>query len=380
MQEPLAKMLTKELGLIVNPIAGMGGSVGLKGTDGPSILAEAIKRGAHPVATERSIRTLHSLKRMISPIRVVTCKGEMGQKAAATAGIEFELLPLEVEQSTTANDTISAARLLAERRVGLLLFAGGDGTARDISQAVGAHLLALGIPCGVKNYSAVFARSPEAAGELAASFLNGEVGTVDCEVVDFDELGMREDRIVTRICGILRVPSSVRFMQSAKSITTAPDEQLEQGAIAKFVVEEMDPGFQYVLGPGSTTNMIADYLKSKKTLLGVDVFFKGKLLARDVTADELEALVQQSPTKLVLTPIGGQGFIFGRGNQQFSPGVIRKVGKQNIIIVCTRTKLANLPQRRFLVDTGERELDEELRGYWRIVAGYREFIVVKVES
>jgi predicted polyphosphate/ATP-dependent NAD kinase len=372
-------MLSQVIGLIVNPIAGMGGSVGLKGTDGTSVLEEALKRGAHPVAAERSVRALRSLKRNEPSIRVVTCPGEMGEKEATEVGIQFELLPLNIKQPTTGDDTKSAAQLLAERRVSLLLFAGGDGTARDISQAIKTQLAVLGIPCGVKNYSGVFARSPEAAGELAAYFLRKEVGTVDCEVVDFDEQQMRQDRITTRLCGILRVPSSVRFMQTAKSVMTAEDEEFERSAIAKFVVEEMNSDFQYVIGPGSTTHMIADFLRSEKTLLGVDVFFKGNLIAKDVTAEELRALVQQRPMKLVVTPIGGQGFIFGRGNQQFSPSIIRSVGKENIIIVCTRTKLASFPQRQLYVDTGDPTLDAELCGYWRIVAGYREFIVMKVQ-
>lgn len=367
------------IGLIVNPIAGMGGSAGLKGTDGPKILEEALKLGAHPVAAKRCIRTLTCLKHNMPSVRVMTCPGEMGENEALEARVAFELLPLHIHKETTAADTRLAATQLEERAVKLLLFAGGDGTARDVSEAVNARIAALGIPCGVKNYSAVFATSPEAAGEVAALYLRDEIGTIDSEVLDFDENQMREGKITTKLSGVLRVPSSRRFMQNAKSTSYTPDEIAEQEAIAKFIVEEMTPEFQYVLGTGSTTSKIAEYIGLEKTLLGVDVIFQGKFVAKDVTGKELEEIVQKRPTKLLITPIGGQGYLLGRGNQQLTPSAIRKIGKENIIIICTRTKLVNLPQRRFQVDTGDRSLDNELRGYWRAVVGYREFAVVQLE-
>ncbi len=372
-------MPVPSVGLIVNPIAGMGGSVGLKGTDGPEILKEALKRGALPVAPERCIRALISLKQSMPSLKLITCVGDMGEQEALKAQIPCELLHISVKEKTSAVDTKSAAQQLETRGVKLLLFAGGDGTAHDISDAIDARIAVLGIPCGVKNYSAVFATSPEAAGDVAASYLLDEIGTTECEVLDFDEHQMRNGRIATRICGLLRVPSSKLFMQNAKSISSALDEEAERESIAKFMVEEMNPKFQYILGPGSTTSTITDYLGSEKTLLGVDVLFEGKFLAKDVAGKELEEIVRKWPTKLIITPIGGQGYILGRGNQQLTPSVVRAVGKENITVICTRSKLMSLTQRRFLVDTGDRALDKELCGYWRVVVGYREFAVVKVE-
>jgi len=366
------------MGLIVNPIAGMGGSVGLKGTDGAEILAEALRRGAKPVAPDRCKAALSSLKQAIPGVRLVTCPGQMGEKEAAEAGVAFDLLPIDVGDKTSASETQAAAKLLAERSIELLLFAGGDGTARDISGAVGAKVPVLGIPCGVKNYSAVFATSPYVVGDIVASYVRGEIGAVESEVLDYDEEAMREGVITTRICGTLRVPNSRRLMQYAKSATPT-DATLENEAIAKFIVEEMEPNIQYILGPGSTTNEIAKYLHVEKTILGVDLILNRRLDRKDLTGRELESIIRERPSKLVISPIGGQGYILGRGNQQLTPSALKAIGRDNIIIVCSRTKLAGLGQRRFLVDTGDHELDENLTGYWRVVTGYREFAVVKVE-
>ena len=366
------------LGLIVNPIAGIGGAVGLKGTDRPEILEEALRRGGHPVAPERSIRALRAVKRNLPEVNVITCPGEMGENEAAAADVHCDVIPIQLMERTTAADTLKAAKQL-EDQVSLLLFAGGDGTARDISEAVDTHIPVLGIPCGVKNYSGVFASSPEAVGGAVALFMENKNATVDSEVLDFDEDSMRNGRIQTRICGILHVPSSRRFMQNAKSAPFSLEGDIEQEALAKFVVEEMDKELQYVLGPGSTTSKVAELLNVQKTLLGVDVILRGRLVARDVTGGELEDLVRMRSTKLVISPIGGQGHILGRGNQQITPNVIRTIGKENITVICTRSKLANLPKRKLHVDTGDIRLDNELVGYWRIVVGYREFAVIKVD-
>ena len=366
------------VGLIVNPIAGIGGTVGLKGTDRPEILEEALRRGGKPISPERSIRALKAVKRNLPAVNVITCPGEMGENEAVAAAVHYDIIQIQLGESTTAVDTRKAARVL-EGRVGLLLFAGGDGTARDISEAIDAHLTVLGIPCGVKNYSGVFASSPEAVGGAVALFMQNQNATIDSEVFDFDEDSMRNGRLETKISGILRVPSSKRFIQNAKSASFSLEEESEQEALAKFAVENMESEFQYVLGPGSTTSKVAELLGLPKTLLGVDVIFEGKLVARDVTGRELEDLVQSRSTKLVISPIGGQGHILGRGNQQITPFAVRAIGKENIIVICTRSKLANLPERKLLVDTGDIRLDEELGGYWRILAGYREFAVVKVK-
>ena len=52
-------MLT--LGLIINPLAGIGGSVGLKGSDGAEIVKEAFSRGATCKSSERTRLALNVL-------------------------------------------------------------------------------------------------------------------------------------------------------------------------------------------------------------------------------------------------------------------------------------------------------------------------------
>lgn len=197
----------KLLGLIVNPIAGMGGRVGLKGTDGPEILEQAIRLGAKPIAPKRAAEALHAL-RASSPLKVeiLTCPQEMGEKPAREAGFSPLVIEGRPREITTPEDTKSAAKILKERRVDLLLFVGGDGTARDICEAIDQETPCLGIPAGVKVYSAVFSTNPRAGGELAASHLDGEAPVVDAEVFDVDESAFRMDRISARLYGYLRVP------------------------------------------------------------------------------------------------------------------------------------------------------------------------------
>ncbi len=273
----------------MNPIAGIGGSAGLKGIDRPESLEKALRRGGRPVAPERSIRALDAMRQKLARLKLVTCPAKMGEEEAIAAGVPYELLNIPFREKTTAIDTRVAAKQL-EARVKLLLFAGGDGTAHDVSDAVDSRVTALGIPCGVKNYSGVFASSPEAVGEVVALFMRGEIETVESEMLDFED-SMRKGRIETRICGILRVPSPRRFVQNAKSTT----------------VEQMNPKFQYILGPGSSTSKIAERLGVDKTLLGVDVIFEGKLVAKDVAGGDLEKLVHKHSTKLIIVPIGGGG-------------------------------------------------------------------------
>jgi predicted polyphosphate/ATP-dependent NAD kinase len=168
-------------------------------------------------------------------------------------------------------------------------------------------------------------------------------------------------------------------MQGSKSATSL-SEDAELNAIAEYLVEEIDPVSTYILGPGSTVERIAERLGVKKTLLGVDVVKgDGKVLGRDMNETALLGLVSKSSTKIIISPIGGQGFLFGRGNQQISPDIIRRVGVGNIMVVGSRSKIEALHPRRLLTDSGDEETDRQLRGYRRVITGYREEMVVKVE-
>lgn len=368
------------LGLLVNPIAGMGGRVGLKGTDGPEALRRAIELGAKPVSPKRAEEFLGELARLNVPVSLLVGAGGMGEDEALSRGIRPEAVFGERKEDTSAEDTKAIAREMAEEGADLIAFCGGDGTARDVMDAIGRSAPALGIPSGVKVHSAVFAINPIQAARIAARFLRGEIAAVDAEVLDIDEEAYRAGRLGIRLHGYLKVPSEDSLMQRSKSIgPEVEDEEENKRAIARYVSELMRDGSIYVVGPGTTTKAILDELGLEKTLLGVDVVRDGRLLAKDANEGEILRAIRGSPAKIIVSPIGGQGFLFGRGNQQISPDVIREVGLENIMIVATRRKIASLSPRRLLVDTGDADLDAALRGYARAIIDYGEELVIKVE-
>jgi predicted polyphosphate/ATP-dependent NAD kinase len=267
-----------------------------------------------------------------------------------------------------------------DKKVDLLLFAGGDGTARDICSAVETSLVCLGIPAGVKIHSGVFGSHPARAGELAALFLQKSVQrTVEAEVMDVDEEELRREIVSARLYGYLRIPHVERFLQRTKAGSTG-NEKYSQEAIAAEVTGDMSDEFYYLVGPGTTTSAILQRLGLDHSLLGIDLVWQNKLLGKDLNEAQILDKIHGKPTKLILTPIGGQGFLLGRGNQQISPEVIRQIGKDNIIVVAARQKIHSLNSRPLLVDTGDEAVDQTLMGYYRIVTGFREAIIYKVAS
>jgi len=372
----------KRVGFLVNPIAGMGGAVGLKGTDGRKTLRDAVRKGAKPVSLERGLRFLEEVQRRSQGIELLTAPGKMGASVADQLKLEHELVG-RIGKTTASDDSIRIARLMRRKRADLIVFCGGDGTARDVLEGVGHEAPALGVPAGVKIYSSVFAINPAAAAESTVAFLEGQIPMRLGEVVDVDEIAFRKNRLSVKLFGYLTTPDSGPLMQASKS-ATGLSEDSELDAIAEYFIEEIDPGTTYVLGPGSTIERIAKRLGVNKSLLGVDVV-KGDGTAMRLDVDEatLMALISKaspkSSTKIIVSPIGGQGFLFGRGNQQISPQVIRRVGVENIIVVGSRSKIEALHPRRLLTDSGNDEIDQQLRGYLRVITGYREEMVVKVE-
>jgi predicted polyphosphate/ATP-dependent NAD kinase len=373
----MADKKTKTLGLIVNPIAGMGGRIGLKGSDDLESVAAARAQGAEPNAAPRAVRTLQALRRSELEIQILTYPHEMGAEAARLAGYEPRLLG-EIESGATGpQDTRRAARQMAAQPVDLLLFVGGDGTARDIVAAVGEGPVVLGVPAGVKMHSSVFAVSPRQAAALIELWFRDQCETRLMEVMDIDEEAFRQGRLSAQLYGYLRIPFASGMVQASK--LGASSDQAAAQAIAEEVLEGLAPGELLILGPGSTVLPIGEALGIEKSLLGVDVVRDGKLLAKDADEARILALLDEHPAKIVVTVIGGQGYIFGRGNQQISPDVIRAVGRQNLIVVATPDKLRALegPMR---VDTGDPALDAELVGYQRVVTGYHQSSLRKVEA
>lgn len=369
----------KKIGFIVNPIAGMGGRVGLKGTDGKAY-KEALRRGAKPVAPERAKRFLRELVRLgvHREIEFYSAPSIMGADYLRQQGIETTTVGELKRKETTAEDTKRITGELMDK-VDLIVFVGGDGTARDIIEVVDKKKPILGIPSGVKIYSSVFATTPEKAAQVLEYYVK-DLAEIDIgEVLDIDEEAFRNDKLVVKRFGealTIRVPGLV---QGSKEPTTLDETELEnQKAIARYIVENMEENTLYILGPGTTVKALADELGIPKTVLGVDAVYNRKLVGKDLNEQQLLSLLDKyGKAKIVVTPIGGQGFIFGRGNQQISPDVIRKVGKKNIIVVATRRKMHRL--RTLRVDTGDPEVDAMLRGYIRVVVDYNEELVVKVE-
>jgi predicted polyphosphate/ATP-dependent NAD kinase len=370
-----------KLGLIVNPVSGLGGRVGLKGSDGEEIQARAKVLGARPIAQARAVETLNRLATFKSRIELLTYPYSMGEEEARECGLEPTVIGSISREKTTAADTKKAATEM-KSRVDLLLFVGGDGTARDVYEAVKYEVPVLGIPSGVKMHSSVFAVNPQRAAQLVMKFLKGEVVFRNAEVLDIDEAAFREKRVSARLYAYLRIPYERDLVQQAKSGSPSVlDERICQEAIAEYIIERMDNNYYYILGPGTTVKAIADRLGIKKTLLGVDAINRGKIVAMDLDENQLLNLIEGKKVKIIVTPIGGQGYIFGRGNQQISSEVIRKVGKENIIVIATKNKLLSIGiGQPLLVDTGDLEVDETLSRYTRVVAGYNEEIVAKVTT
>jgi predicted polyphosphate/ATP-dependent NAD kinase len=367
------------IGLVVNPIAGLGGRVGLKGTDGETAERRALELGAVPEASNRAATALQSLHRLVPAVALLVAPGSMGEAAAKAAGVHHLVVGSLTGSRTSAADTRRLARDLRGAGAELLLFAGGDGTARDVESAVGTRVAALGIPAGVKIHSSVFAVDPRAAGEIAAAVARGiSVELVDEEVVDFDEDAYRAGRIELRLHGVLQVPHLARLVQSRK-VPSPSTTSIALQEIAIDVAERVGHDV-LVLGPGTTTRAIAQRLGVAKTLVGVDVIDHWGLVASDVNEKQLIALAMKRALRLVISPTGGQGFLFGRGNQQISPAVIKLVGRDRIEIVCAPAKLAALGGRPLLIDTGDSSVDAMLAGYFAIVTGYGERTMYRVAT
>ena len=370
------------VGFIVNPIAGMGGKVGLKGTD--DVVKEAVKRGAKPIAARRAVDFLRKLKEYDAyvPIELLTCPGVMGGKEIEAVGLVSMALPMHIARQTTAADTEEAVRLLNQRKVDLIVFVGGDGTARDVLDAMqGAEQVpVLGVPSGVKMYSGIFATSPSEAADVVSAFAQNEAEVTEVEIMDADERAIRKDIFAVKLYGLLRCPFLSAHVQRSKQVSPETiDERDNQVAVARFIVEEMRRDGTYILGPGTTVKRVAELLGVEKTVLGVDIYKNGRVI---LDVDEKRILTKVNDwqnTWIILSPIGRQGILLGRGNQQISPTIVKLVGKERIIVAATRNKLQSIEKNVLRVDTGDAQVDETLRGFIRVVTDYREWRLVQIQ-
>jgi predicted polyphosphate/ATP-dependent NAD kinase len=307
----------------------------------------------------------------------LTCAGSMGADALAEAGFEAFEVVYTPSDPPASEDTRRAASAFVEAGVELVVFCGGDGTARDVCAAVQRRVPVLGVPAGVKMYSAVFGVSPPRTAEILLAHLEGRLGVSDAEVLDVDEEAFRRGRLEVRLHDTALTPHEPTLVQSAKQVIVEPTEARAKAEIAEHVCEAMErePGKLFLLGPGSTVASIAELAGIEKSLLGVDAVRGGGVVARDLAERDLLAMLDTVEREggavcLVLSPIGAQGFVLGRGNQQLSPEVVRRIGIDRIVVVATPMKLSHTTALRF--DTGEPALDAELAraGYWPVVTGY----------
>jgi len=350
---------SKTIGFIVNPVAGMGGAVGLKGTDGQQILEQALYLGAKPIATERAKTFLTALLSARSHLKLVVGAANMGEAEAKKLGYACWVIG-ESKPETTSKDTQTVVNAIIETGVDLLVYCGGDGTTRDIQKIVGLKLPVLGVPTGVKMHSALFATSPQTAARVVIEYLWGGLPIQEAEVMDIDEQAFREGHLSAKLYGYMLSPFEPHLIQGNKMESPLTKDEVEnQAAIALWVIEEMQQDVLYVVGPGTTTRTVADLLDQKKTLLGVDLFLDKQIVAHDVNENQILEHIKNNSAKILVTPIGGQGFIFGRGNQQISSRVICQVGINNIVVIATKSKLAKFSSLR--VDTGDLTLDAEFR-------------------
>lgn len=374
------------IGLVVNPVAGLGGSVGLKGSDGQVIQREAIARGATPHATRQAARTLTKLRTLLDDrFDLLTAPAMMGEDAAREAHVHAEVVQAASEPTTllssTAKDTQDAVRFFDALGVDLILFVGGDGTARDVHEALAQQAsdrTVLGIPAGVKMQSGIFARSSQDAAVIVrdwyASSMQKELG----EVADIDEEARRNGVLASNLYGYLHVPRTRRPLQGGK-IGSATSAQFIEG-IAMECISQIDPDAMCLLGPGSTVQAVSELLHGDSSLLGIDVAHQGEIIAVDLSSRQLNEITQGKRLQLVLSPVGGQGFLFGRGNQQLDSELLSRVEREDLFIVCTEEKLAQLGGGPLYIDVPELEMVERFTGYKKVITGGHQTASIRVDD
>lgn len=377
--------MTKKVGFIVNPIAGMGGKVGLKGTDG--VLNKAIKLGAKPISENKALETLKEYISHYSTkddLQWFTCAGAMGENELKKVKIEkFDIIYKPRSKKTTAVDTKNACKKFLEKKVDLILFCGGDGTARDIFEVVFNKIPILGIPAGVKMHSGVFCINTNATAKMLHEFINERLTIGDAEIMDLDEKLYRKGKWNIRLFGIAKGIAEPTYIQVGKSTFESVSDNEVKDELSEHIKDEIEKNSDYLFlfGSGGTIDYITKKLNFKNTLLGIDAVYKNKTVGKDLNEKEILRLLNKYPkVKLVLSPIGAQGFILGRGNLQLSPKIIKKIGLDNIIVVSTPSKLSSTPFLR--VDTGDKGLDHLFveKEFMMVVIGYRLSRVVKIQT
>ena len=379
------------IGLVVNPLAGIGGAVGLQGSDGEVVQRAARERDGKPRGEERLSIFLQALRTRLGGDfgRLAWCTwgGVMGAQILSSYGVIAQVAG-EPAAQTSAQDTQLAVKTLGARHVDLLIFVGGDGTARDVLTAADEHTCVLGLPAGVKMHSGVFAISPSAAADIVAGLAQGSlVGRIPREVRDYvpaakDATNAKHQAVATKRYGELWVPEAAGYLQQMK-VGGKEDEDLVVQEIVSFFLDhpEIYSGKALVMGPGSTCLAIKQALGLNGALLGCDVLLPTGEAMENATSADLLNLASQHTLHVLVSFTRHQGFLLGRGNQQLSAEVLHALSwKQDVTILGSRTKLATLDQRPMLVDTGDARLDQQLSGLVSVLTGYDDFLLYRVSS
>lgn len=362
----------KKIGLIVNPIAGMGGSVGLKGTDGEAY-NKALELGAKPTTPQRIEDTLALVNR--KDLYFFVAPGKMGEDFIKKFDFKYEVVS-KINEETNADDTKRIIREMVEKGIDLLTFVGGDGTARDVCDVLGLSIPVVGIPSGVKMFSPVFALSTHAAAEL----INKESELlIEKEVLDIDEEAFRKGKLGAKLYGYLKVPKNLSYLQGKKEPSSvSKSEKNSKEVIAQYIIEKIENNMLYILGPGTTLTSIADKIGVKKSLLGIDAIFNRQSVGEDLNEKGLLDLIKKyDKIQIIVTPIGGNGFVFGRASKQFTPEVLKLIGAENVVIVATEDKISRLKCLR--VDTGDNQIDNSLKGYVKVITGYKTETIIEIK-
>ncbi|MEE2759710.1 MAG: ATP-NAD kinase family protein [Candidatus Thermoplasmatota archaeon] len=371
--------MARRIGMLVNPDAGLGGRLGFKGSDGRA--QEARDAGAEDRSGPRMRQALNRCEGRLESVEILTCSGKMGSEWCPLA----HSIVFDTPKITTAETTQDAVRALCDAGIELLLYAGGDGTTRDIVEALESpDLPVIGVPGGVKMHSGCFAASPNAAAEVLLAWLDGDLLLARTEVMDLDEEVYREGRWSVRMYGEAMMPASPRWMQGAKMRVEATEEDDVLEALGEHIREVLVdvPDRLVIWGSGGTMRTIAEGLGFSPTLLGIDVTLGTEQIGTDLNENDLLKLINEheGDCTLLVSPMGGQGFLLGRGNLQLSPEVLRAIGIEAVLGVVTPAKMLTVSQLR--IDTGDVELDAEFQNkkYLKVLQGYRTTRLLRIAS
>ncbi len=372
-------------GLIINPFAGIGGKVGLKGSDGVDIREEAFARGATKQAENRARTTLAPLVELASSVEWLCASGSMGQNLLKELGFKHTLV-YQAKNPSEDLDTLELVKLLNQQDLDLVVFVGGDGTARNICSVIKPNLPVLGIPAGVKIHSGVYAITPKAAFKVLENILaNKMVSLIEASVMDIDENAFREGHVKAKKYGTMLVPAEHEYIQATKVSTSQLNKEHEvvyQADIAEFVIEQFDDDFHYLIGSGTSCAAVMDALDLPNTLLGIDWVHQEKVMQQDLNEQAILELLAKFPgkVKFIITIIGGQGHIIGRGNQQISAKVLTNLDKQDLIIIATKSKLAQLESKPLIIDSDDPQINQKFSGLHRVIVGYDDEIYYQIRQ